>query len=398
MLDRDPRERADAALAHANHYASVAAELDDLEGRDYDGFIALGDRELGNLHAALGWAYANGRPSLGLTISRQMWGYHVGKRMHDIAMTNLRTGITLTADMTGSTADILEAAALALIAAHNTDDHDREFAEFVASTIEVRLEGLDDPAIRATALRGLASHRGHTDPALSDVYLREAQALESAPPRSRFLALHNRILTSWWLGKLDDGDVALRQVEDLIAMDLPTLAPYAAHLEATIAARAGRWDDVIRIAEAPDHRSNYARFNLQVVHVEALTALGRVDEAALVLAELDLIASADHVYWVPYLRAALELARDRPGAAVASLEDRVEEMRAIRAVSPSGSISPHCSPSPHTIWGTTRPRPSSSDIPHRTTASRHHPQGVGPSSSRACNRGMLRCARRPGVG
>jgi hypothetical protein len=144
--------------------------------------------------------------------------------------------------------------------------------------------------------------------------------------RSTFHALHNRIGASWWVGRLDDGEETLSQVEALVEA-FPGFAPMVQHLRATVAARAGRWDDVIRIAESADDMSEYVEFHFRISYVEALTALGRLDEARAVLRQVELVPSREHAHFIPYLRASLELARGDPAAAVTVLDDRFAELR-----------------------------------------------------------------------
>ncbi len=322
-LERDPHEDTEAALAHADHYTLVASEVSDMQDEDYDGLIRLGDREIGNLHAALGWAYGNGHPRLGLTISRQLWSYYVVKRMFEPAMRNLRTGLAMIDD---PTPEVLEAAALALIAVNNSDDHDRAFSERAEAMIERGMDEIADPALRSTLLRGLASWVGHADARRADAYLREAAELQPVPARSTFAALQNRIGASWWSGRLDDGDAVLQHVEKFIAA-FPAHAPSAVYLRATVAARDGRWNDVVRIAETSEQRPEYEEFRVRIALVEALVALGRHDDAEMLLRQIEAVVSTEHVHYVPYLWAALELAQGSPVAAVAALEQRVEDIR-----------------------------------------------------------------------
>ena len=65
----DPDERDEVALVHATHYDIVNAIMLDPAQGTYDAGVRFGDEELGNLRAAMSWAYRNGQPRLGLSIA-----------------------------------------------------------------------------------------------------------------------------------------------------------------------------------------------------------------------------------------------------------------------------------------------------------------------------------------
>jgi predicted ATPase/DNA-binding SARP family transcriptional activator len=323
QLETDRPGHAECSLAHANHYRRVATAVRERESQDHDGFLRLGDEEFGNLEAAIGWAYGNGHPRLGLAITRQLWFYYVSGRRYDTVMRNLRTGLELIDDVTP---DVLEAAALALIAVNNSDDHDWDFNERIRAMIEEQLDIIVDPELLSTLLRGLAAYVGHTDVGRADSYLRAAADLHPVPAISTFWALHNRVGATWWSGRLDDPEATLLQIEAIVR-SAPALALAAVHLPAIVAVRGGRWDDALRITEPSDHVSAYVKSHLRFAHIEALTALGRLDEAAALLREVERVPSRDDVHFAPYLRSSLELARGDPAAAVAALDERLADLR-----------------------------------------------------------------------
>ncbi len=65
----EPGELTAVGRTHARHYESVATEVRDLQLEDHRRWLRLGDQEIGNLHAAMDWAYRHGEPRLGLAIA-----------------------------------------------------------------------------------------------------------------------------------------------------------------------------------------------------------------------------------------------------------------------------------------------------------------------------------------
>ncbi len=323
QLDRDGgAERTASSLAHAVHFARVAAEMSERRGQDAYAQFRLGDHEIGNLEAAIAWTTANGHPRVGLTIMCRLWSLYVAERWYDAAMRNLQVGLEATDEVAP---DILEAAALSLIAANNSDCHEWHFLERMSAMIEDHLGTVDDPTLRSILLRGLAAYVGHSEPSRSDTYLREAATIPGASPTEAFLAVHNRVATTWWFGRLDDPEATLRQIDALVDA-APAMARTADYLRLRVAMRAGWWDVVIAETESSDHLSEYAQFHRRISRVEALIALGRADEAADELRRLELIPSREHVHTNPYLWASLELERGDPGAAVIALRGRIDEL------------------------------------------------------------------------
>ncbi len=206
-------EAAAASLAHASYYASVAATIRELADVDANSYIRLGDQEAGNLHDAIDWAYANGRPRLALGIVRDLWFWFVSRRMQVSAMRYLRTGIEQIDD---DSPEVAEAAGLALIAADNSDDDDLDFRERAAGLIVRALDTIEDPTLRSTLLRSLAAYVAVTSPREAEAYLRAAADTVGASTLSRFLAIHNRVGYSSLIGRLDDQGEILRQIDALV--------------------------------------------------------------------------------------------------------------------------------------------------------------------------------------
>ncbi len=245
-IDAASGEHAAASLAHASYYATVASTIRALVDANAAGFIKLGDQERGNLHEAITWAYANGQPRLALEIVRNTWFWFTARRMHAAALRYLRTGIEQIDD---ESPDVVEAAALALLADPGSDEDTSAFRDRAASLIVRALDTTDDPTRRANLLRGMASYLVAVDPRRADAHLEAATGIAGASMLSRFLALHNRVAYSWLLGPIDDEGEIVSQIDVLVA-DVPAYASPAAGLLAILAALAGRWDDVLHIAEA----------------------------------------------------------------------------------------------------------------------------------------------------
>jgi len=319
-VDDVPGERSAASFAHASYFAGVAASIKAMVNTDEAGYIRLGDRERGNLHDAITWAYANGQPRLALEIVRNTWFWFKARRMHSAVLRYLRAGIELIND---ESPDVLEAAALALIADTGSDDETIAFRDRAAALIVRALDSVDDPTQRSNLLRGVASYAVVVDPRQADRDLSAASRMAGASVLSRFAALHNRVANSWVYGPFADTDEILSQIDALVA-DVPAYAPPAQGLLAVLQALAGCWEDVLLIADATaDETDLFTLLEIGVARVEALTALGRYDEARTALRRIVADGGDDpDLLVVPFLEASLHLAQGEPAAAVNDLAER----------------------------------------------------------------------------
>ncbi|HEY7625882.1 MAG TPA: hypothetical protein VH761_02400, partial [Ilumatobacteraceae bacterium] len=325
-LDEVTGGRAATSLAHATHYATVAATIREMVDTDAADYLQLGDRERNNLHDAINWAYANGHPRLALGIVRNTWFWFTARRMHSSALRYLRTGIEQIDD---ESPEVLEAASLALIAEANPDGDTLAFVDRAASLIAHAYHAVDDPNLRSTLLRGLGSFSIIFKPREGEAHLRAAMGIAGASVVCKFLALHNLVGYSWLLGPFDDADEILRQIGTLSA-EVPAYAAPAAGPRACLLALAGRWEDVVQLAEMTDEQTDLlVKLEIGVAHVEALIALGRPDAAQTVLRGIVVDGNDDpDLLVVPFLEASLRLAQCRPGAAVTSLSARAAIDRA----------------------------------------------------------------------
>ena len=320
----DAHERTEVGLAHALHYEMVAAKAFDLASRDRSVEIRIGQRELGNLRAAISWAYLNDHPRLGLSIACRGRMWFLERLLDRELLEWLRTGLELV-DEEDDHAVVLEAAATAVITASNVLDEVAR--DRYAQRVHRGLDGVADPTLRAELLSACASPLLETDPRAAEAYTNMAIELDSAYPWRKSAFLTNRIDQSWFSGILDDGEMLLRRFAEVWAVMLDP-PPEQFKIEAGVAAGEGRWDDVVRIARSAHGLDARSEAGLGLLHAEALAALGRLDEARVVLDQLH-PNSADSRRSAYLVGASIDLRRGDPGAAVERLE-RVDFGRAAR--------------------------------------------------------------------
>ena len=205
-----PDERDEVALAHATHYESVASTIFDLASTDQFASLQLAERELGNLRAAMSWAYGNGHPRLGLSIANSTFHYFNGNFMYREELRWLRTGLEL---IDHDDADTFLAAALALIEASNIADVDAMRAAL--TQVERGLDTVDEPRLRAELLSARGVFVDDTDPRAGDAYFVQALDLGASLPHRAEAKLNNRIDVAWEIGQLEDGEAILHRVGEI---------------------------------------------------------------------------------------------------------------------------------------------------------------------------------------
>ena len=82
--------------------------------------MQLGDRELGNLRAAMGWAFANGQARLGMAMANDLWRYFYEQATG--SNENVRWGRLALDIVDEDDDDVMSVAAGALIEAYNLSD------------------------------------------------------------------------------------------------------------------------------------------------------------------------------------------------------------------------------------------------------------------------------------
>ena len=285
-----------------------------------------------NLRATMSWAYAHRRPRLGLSIARNS-RFHFFTLLADRELVRwLRTGLELVDDDDPLT---LEAAAAMLLHAHNADDPDAQ--RFAAARVERAIDDVDDPRLTAELLNAMSASVVATDPRAADSYTNAAAALRASPPNRMLAFLNNRIEQSWDTGELADGEAILLRLEQLLDM-MPHPNPVTYKVEAGVAARAGRWTDVVDIAETADDLDPVMGAAVGLLHAEALGVLGRFDEALLTLTSLDRDGLSYHATFVDLVHTSTDLRRHEPRAAADRLGAMVDDDRLRRP--PAGGRCP----------------------------------------------------------
>ncbi len=315
-------ERAEAEQAHAVHYATVAAEIDDLWSQGDEAMLAVGDRELGNLRAAIGWCYDNGEPRLGLSIVLHARFYFWSKMMNRETLRWLTAGLGLVDDRSLGADDevVLAAATTTVIEAFNVGDH--RAAQPAVALVERTLPNVAEPTLRSTLLNALGTKELEVDPWAADRYYARALDHDGLPPQRILAILNNRAELSWMTGRLDEGADILRQLDEAVGQKEGRPA-MAVKIRALVAARREQWHDVVTLADT-DHKLDPAnRASIGIATAEALAALGRLDEAQRALNGLDLVAHGHYVRNADLVSASIGLTMGDPASVPPRLADLV---------------------------------------------------------------------------
>jgi predicted ATPase/DNA-binding SARP family transcriptional activator len=302
----EPQDRTDANHRHAAYYATVAAAVAELIAAGDDEGIRLADRELGNLRAAMGWAYAHGQARVGMGMAHHLWRYFYDQPTG--SNENIRWGLLALDSIEDDDEDTMLVAADTVIEAYNLGD--RDAVEAGVDRIQRGLDEVRTPHVRSRLLTALNTAVLDTDPRAAEAYLNAAWS--TAPPRPEAIPiLSNLIELSWHSGVLDVPEMIRRLDAVLATMD--ERPPLVLKVRAGIAASAGQWDEVVRLTD--DLPGTKLDNDLQVVRIEALIALGRFAEALTLTGAPDPFDYWFDVQRVRYLGAVLELARrDAPAA------------------------------------------------------------------------------------
>ncbi|MGA9277885.1 BTAD domain-containing putative transcriptional regulator [Ilumatobacter sp.] len=316
-------------LRHAEYYASVASTIFDLWVRDPVAMTDLGDLEVGNLRAAMAWAYAHDRVDLGLAITRGARMYFWSRRMHRENIRWMLAGVELALSRTsdgpeipasGIDDDVLDAAAIVLIEAHNVGD--RSALETVLPLVEYGAHHVQEPLLRGNLLSALGARLQATDPISADRLHADAFALRRSSGARALPSLANRIEGSWLSGVLDGADVlsCLRE----ITAQLDVIPPLVTKIEAGVAARRGDWTEVVRVARAMPSADAATEVSVQLLVTEALIGLGDFDEASRVLGALELEARGSTRIIADLLWSELDIGRGAYSTGIDRLTDVVE--------------------------------------------------------------------------
>jgi predicted ATPase/DNA-binding CsgD family transcriptional regulator len=310
QLDHDEQHR--LRHAHARHYSTVAARVDELYFGDHDASVTLGEQEVANLRSAMRWAYTNDEPRVGMSIATHVWWYLWSRTLNRESLRWGRTALELIDD---DDDEVMFCAALVCVNAYNIlDSESQALAE---QRLRRGLATIQDPHVKSRALSALSATQMEVDPRAAESLLEQAWLAAPVSPRS-ISVLNNRLVVSWFTGTLVDGDAVLARLDEILALTADT-PQTAVKIQAGVAAFAGRWDDVMRLTE------NYADFNdvirrdLRVLRSEALGVLGHTDDAIAVIPQLDANDDATYVRGVHLVRAPIDLARGDLSAALQRL-------------------------------------------------------------------------------
>ncbi len=119
----DGHDRDQLGLSHATYYSTIAARIGALRFEDHEASVRLGDQELGNLRAAMTWAYANAHYRLGMSIASNLWRYFWEQASG--GNENVRWGRTALELIDDDDDDVLLVAAGTVIEAYNLGDRER---------------------------------------------------------------------------------------------------------------------------------------------------------------------------------------------------------------------------------------------------------------------------------
>src|SRR5262249_53614501 len=161
---------------------------------------------------------------------------------------------------------------------HERDPEPIAFLDRAAQLVTRVLQSSDDENLRSVLLRGLASREGPVRPRQAELHLREAMAMSGASPLNRLSALHNLLFFSCVLGPIEGGVELSRWIDALVAQ-VPGQHNLGASMHATLAVVNGDWEEALHLADAVDGGDLLDRLDMAAVRTEALTALGRYDDA-----------------------------------------------------------------------------------------------------------------------
>ena len=304
-LDEHDRNR--LGLSHATYYSTIAARIGALRFEDHETSVRLGDQELGNLRAAMTWAFTNLHARLGMSIASDLWRYFWEQASG--GNENVRWGRTALELIDEDDDGVLLVAAGTVIEAYNLGDRDAE--AYAAKRVRRGLGAVKDPVVKSRLLTALGTSVMDSDPRAAEAFLDEAWSTAPLRPRSIDI-LNNYIELSWLVGTLDGATIHERLDEVLQLLSEPP--PTAAKIAAGAAACAGHWDEVMRLTETATGFDK-SLTDIRLLRSEALGALDRYDDA-LALAR----QPYEDDYQIDIQRAHLvcatiDLAREDPGAA-----------------------------------------------------------------------------------
>ena len=267
----DEHDRDQLGLSHATYYSTIAARIGELRFDDHETSVRLGDQELGNLRAAMTWAFTNLHARLGMSIASDLWRYFWEQASG--GNENVRWGRTALELIDEDDDDVLLVAAGTVIEAYNLGDRDAE--AYAAKRVRRGLGVVNDPVVKSRLLVALGTSVMDTDPRAAEAFLDEAWTTAPLRPRSIDI-LNNHIELSWLVGTLDGATIHERLDEVLRLLSEPP--PTAVKIEAGAAACAGHWDEVMRLTETATGFDK-SLTDLHLLRSEALGALDRYDDA-----------------------------------------------------------------------------------------------------------------------
>ena len=303
----DENDRALLGLSHATYYSTIVARIGALRFDDHEASVRLGDQELGNLRAAMTWAYANAHHRLGMSIASHLWRYFWEQASG--GNENVRWGRTALELIDEDDDDVLLVAAGTVIEAYNLGDRNAE--AYAAKRVRRGLGAVNDPVVKSRLLVALGTSVMDTDPRAAEAFLDEAWATAPLQPRSIDI-LNNYIELSWLVGTLDGATIRERLHEVLRLLSEPP--PTALKIEAGAAACAGHWDEVLRLTETPTGFDK-SLTDLRLLRSEALCALGRYDDAFTLARQPYEDDYPTDIQRAHLVCASIDVARAHPGAA-----------------------------------------------------------------------------------
>jgi predicted ATPase/DNA-binding SARP family transcriptional activator len=315
-----PDEHHQTAHAHAHHYATVAITIFDLVNSDQFTAFETGEREVGNMRAAMSWCYCNDYPRLGLSIAHHGSYYLFGSQMYREVLRWIQTGLDLVDD---DDDDTVAAAVIASFAARNLADLDAHRAVF--ERVQRGFDSVSDPRLRAELLSARSSSVLDTDPRAAEADTREAIDMRVSTPQRMWALLNNRIDQSWLSGDLHDGPTLLQRIGE-VHDEMLRSDPADTKINAGVAACEGRWDDVVRLTAGADRTSPMADASRHTLRAEALAVLGRHDEALAVLATIDPDTYERHRRYTDRVHASIDLRRREPRPAAERLTALADEI------------------------------------------------------------------------
>ena len=283
-LDRlvEAGEADDARLRHATHFRDssedIAIGIQLLDTELLASEAAQDD--LDNFRAAMSWSLEAGEGRLALEMATNLRHFFSDRVMWRESVRWLSSGLEAVDDDDVSLL-VARAASFALIDANNTGDN--AMSQRLATRVSRLIESRPDEHAHGYLLMALASTAMHDDIRRYDELNREASILLRPTGDPRWgQAVVNRVFAALFMNSTHAEAEIIELVDQAVAEGSGLALP-ADLVRIVFKSIAGEYESVIEAVESVDSVSNFDKGLKAGVHLDALRATGRLEEAMSVL-------------------------------------------------------------------------------------------------------------------